>query len=74
MSTAVMTPAVMNTALMGIGAARAARHSSTAEALLSLMDLYEQGEGIPEAEESETELMVLLSGMVGVDTSLLAGE
>jgi hypothetical protein len=74
MSTAVMTHAIANTALMGMGAAPAARHSRTAEALLSLMALYEQGEGVQDAEESETELMVLLSGMVGVDTSLLPGE
>lgn len=72
MSTILMTPAVANPAMTGV--ARAQRHSRNAGALLSLMNLYEQGEGIREPEETETELMVLLSGMVGVDTSLLAGE
>lgn len=74
MSATDMTPAVANTALMRMDADRPGRHLRHAEALLSLMDLYEQGEGIREPEETETELMVLLSGMVGVDTSLLTGE
>ena len=74
MNTAVMTRPVETAALIGLRAARRVRRSRSAKALLSLMALYEQGEGIGEPEESETELMVLLSGMVGVDTSLLPGE
>ena len=47
-------------------------HSRRA-ALLSLMNFYEQ-DVTDDAAESETELMVLLSGMVAVDLSLTIGE
>ena len=47
--------------------------SSRAAALLSLMNFYEE-DVTDEAAESETELMVLLSGMVAVDLSLTIGE
>jgi hypothetical protein len=47
--------------------------SSRAAALLSLMNFYEE-DANDEAAESETELMVLLSGMVAVDMSLTVGE
>jgi hypothetical protein len=59
---------------IGIPVAQAAPRSRTGKALLSLMDMYEQGEGTEDYGDSETELMVMLSGMVGVDTRLLAGE
>ncbi len=44
--------------------------SRSAAALRSLMQSWEQEEATDE-EESETELMVLLSGMVSPDISLL---
>jgi len=50
------------------------RASRTASALLSLMNFYEQDPVMEDAGESETELMVMLSGMVAVDTSALDGE
>ena len=53
------------------GAQRATRAAS---ALLSLMNFYEQDPVVEDSGESETELMVMLSGMVAVDTSLLDGE
>lgn len=46
---------------------------SRAAALLSLMDYYEQ-DVVDDAGESETDLMVLLSGMVAVDLSLTVGD
>ena len=69
MNTVAMSPLTMN-ARPGpaVGPSRAAG------ALLSLMNFYEQGEGLEEGEESETELMVLYSGMVAVDLSALHGE
>lgn len=50
------------------------RPAVTASALMSLMQHYECGEGIEDHEETETELMVLLSGMVGLDLGALDGE
>ena len=50
------------------------RPSRSAAALLSLMNFYEQDPVVEDAGESETELMVMLSGMVAVDTSALDGE
>lgn len=55
-----------------MNAARTMRPSRAA-ALLSLMDYYEQ-DVVDDAGESETELMVLLSGMVAVDLSLTVGD
>mgnify|MGYP001396165185 CR=1 FL=1 len=68
MNSVAMSPLSMNN-----GTAASVRHSRAADALLSLMSFYEQGEGLEEGEESETELMVLLSGMVPVDLSALHG-
>lgn len=45
----------------------------TATALRSLMQLWEQEAGVEE-EESDTELMVMLSGMVGPQATALDGE
>jgi hypothetical protein len=42
----------------------------TAIALKALMRAFEQGEGIDE-EESETDLMIELSGMIGGEARLL---
>jgi hypothetical protein len=69
-----MDVSLMNFELIGIEARAAARPSRTAQALLSLMGLYEQGEGIQDIEETESDRMVLLSGMVAVDTSALHGD
>ena len=65
MTTAALHVESMNTA--------PALRPSRAAALLSLMDYYEQ-DVAEEAGESETELMVLLSGMVAVDLSLTVGD
>lgn len=51
----------------------APRASRTAVALKALMNFYEQGEGLDE-EEDETELMVMLSGMVGGEARLLGED
>ena len=59
---------------LNVGTAPSAPRSRAARALLSLMSFYEQGEGLEETQESETELMVLLSGMVAVDIGALHGE
>jgi hypothetical protein len=69
MNTVAMSPLTMNA-----GPAPAVGPSRAAGALLSLMSFYEHGEGLDEGEESETELMVLLSGMVAVDIGALHGE
>jgi hypothetical protein len=69
-----MNTVATNPGSMNVGTAAAVRHSRAANALLSLMSFYEQGEGLEEVEESETELMVMLSGMVAVDTDALPGE
>ena len=69
MHTVAMPPFSLN-----VGTAPSAPRSRAARALLSLMSFYEQGEELEETQESETELMVLLSGMVAVDTSALRGE
>ncbi|MBI3529760.1 MAG: hypothetical protein HY067_17555 [Betaproteobacteria bacterium] len=69
-----MNTVAMSLLSMNVGTAAAVRHSRAADALLSLMSFYEQGEGLEEGEESETELMVLLSGMVAVDIGALQGE
>lgn len=69
-----MNTVAMSALSMNVGTAPAVRHSRAADALLSLMSFYEQGEGLEEVQESETELMVLLSGMVAVDISTLHGE
>lgn len=53
--------------------ANAARPSRTAAALKSLMQFYEQGEGLEE-DEDEIGLMVMLSGMVGGEAHLLGGD
>jgi len=45
----------------------------TATALRSLMQAWEQ-EAAPDEEESEAELMVLMSGMVSPDAMRLDGE
>jgi hypothetical protein len=45
----------------------------TATALRSLMRSLEQGEGLDE-EESETDLMIELSGMIGGEARLLEVE
>ncbi len=45
----------------------------TATALRSLMQLWEQEAGVEE-EESDTELMVMLSGMVSPQATALDGE
>ena len=69
MNTAALLPFPMNP-----GPAPAVRQSRATAALLCLMSFYEQGEGLEEGQDTETELMVLLSGMVAVDTSALHGE
>ena len=69
MTTIAMFPLSMNP-----GTAPSAPRSRAAAALLSLMSFYEQGEDLEEIQESETELMVLLSGMVAVDIDALHGE
>lgn len=46
------------------------RPSRTASALKALMDAFEQDEGLDEPE-SETDLMIELSGMVGGEARLL---
>lgn len=65
-----MTTAVSYTAPMD---AVPAVHPSRRAALLSLMNFYEQ-DATDDAAESETDLMVLLSGMVAVDLSLTVGD
>jgi hypothetical protein len=46
------------------------RPSRTATALKALMDAFEQGDGLDEPE-SETDLMIELSGMIGGEARLL---
>ena len=46
----------------------------TASALQSLMRMWEQETPAEEGEESETELMVMLSGMVGSHATSLGDE
>jgi hypothetical protein len=75
-----MTSAILSPGSMKPAAVSAARHRRSAAALLSLMNvyelmnIYEQGDAAEQPGESETELMVLLSGMVAVDTRALASE
>ena len=64
-----MTTAAMHAEPMNAPALRASR----AAALLCLMDYFEQ-DAADDAGESETELMVLLSGMVAVDLALTVGD
>lgn len=49
------------------------RPSRTATALRALMDAFEQGEEVEEPE-SETDLMIELSGMIGGEAHLLEVE
>jgi hypothetical protein len=69
MNTLAIAPLSMNA-----DAAASLRPSRATGVLHSLMNLYEQGEGLEDNQESETELMVLLSGMVAVDLNALHGE
>lgn len=64
-----MTTAVLNAAPFLPAAAGTAR---TATALQSLMQMWEETPA--EEEESETELMVMLSGMVGSHATSLDDE
>jgi hypothetical protein len=65
-----MTAAVLETAPFAFPAQAAGR---TAAALRSLMQIWEQ-ETVSEDEESDSELMVMLSGMVGPQATALDGE
>ena len=65
-----MTTAVLDSNVFAHPAQAAGR---TATALRSLMQDWEQ-EAVVEEEESETELMVVLSGMVGPYAPALDGE
>ena len=69
-----MNTVAMPSLSMNVATAPTVRHSRAAAALLSLMSFYEQDEALEEVQESETELMVLLSGMVAVDIGALHGE
>lgn len=60
--------------LLATHAAPATRALRPASPLLSLMHFYEQDPVVEDPGESETDLMVMLSGMVAVDTSQLDGE
>ena len=68
MPTAAHSPASM------LPAKSAVSRSRRTDALVSLMNFYEQAHPVEEPVESETELMVLLSGMVAVDMSVLDGK
>jgi hypothetical protein len=65
-----MTTAVLDSTVFPHSTAAAGR---TASALRSLMRLWEQ-EAALEEEQSDTELMVMLSGMVGPHAMALDGE
>ena len=65
-----MSTAVLNAQILVHPAHAAGR---TATALRSLMQAWEQ-EAAPDEEESEAELMVLMSGMVSPDAMRLDGE
>jgi hypothetical protein len=57
---------------MNAATTNAAANTRTATALHALMQMWE--ETADEDEESETELMVMLSGMVGSHATQLDGE
>ncbi|HYL18553.1 MAG TPA: hypothetical protein VEV20_07715 [Burkholderiales bacterium] len=65
-----MTAAVLETNASVFPAQAAGR---TATALRSLMQIWEQ-ESLSDDEESESELMVMLSGMVGSHATTLDAE
>jgi hypothetical protein len=65
-----MTAAVLETNAVAFPAQAAGR---TATALRSLMQIWEQ-EAVTDDEESESELMVMLSGLVGSYATALDGE
>jgi hypothetical protein len=65
-----MTAAVFETSTFALPANTLGR---TATALRSLMQIWEQ-EAVTDDEESESELMVALSGMVGSHATALDGE
>jgi hypothetical protein len=65
-----MTAAVLETNAFAFPAQAGGR---TATALRSLMQIWEQEAGADD-EESESELMVMLSGMVGSHATALDGE
>jgi hypothetical protein len=65
-----MTTAVLDSTVFPRSTAVTGRNGS---ALRSLMRLWEQ-EAVVEEEQSDTELMVMLSGMVGPHATALDGE